>query len=125
MSGHDLPSIHSDDPSYGGGRRGVDVRTEPGALSLLIGEDLVLWVQREPDPEKDRPLGRRVFTDRYLTGVCDGSANHLRVLAITPRWPSDAVLTAAIATAQAAWPTHVVIPDEDKATAARFADFDD
>ena len=114
--GHDLPVIHPQDSDRaqdrGKGLWAVDVHVEDSVAAVVLGEDLVLTVGTIGDWE-----GGLVG---YVVAVCDGSANHLHTLAQTREVPSDAVLTAAIATAKAAFPNHVRIPEQDRAQAARY-----
>lgn len=106
------PTIHPYDAAALQSKDTPDVAIRPRSGGLVLGEDLVLSWGRESDAvDLNRP-GAPPKSERWLVSVCDASANHLAILAITPGYPTDGVLTAAIATAQAAYPMHVRIPDE-------------
>lgn len=94
------PTLTDDDATAFQRRDTADVRIDVamGVDGVTLGEDLVLLVENT--------AGRAA----WHTTVCDGSGNHLATLAVTADYPTDAVLTAAIATAKAAFPDHVRIP---------------
>lgn len=87
----ELPTIHPDDGTT------VTVNPDTTEVTMILGWDLVLHVTR----------GRE---GRTIVAVCDGSANHLQVLAsFDPTIPNRDVLALVpmlAATVRASFPHH-------------------
>lgn len=96
------PNIHRDN-NWEGGR--LDVNPGDTSLMLVLGSDLVLWVDKS---QKDTDHGAQ----DWLIAVCDSNANHLAVLAVLPgdlaKTTVLPLVPAAAETARALFPNHLL-----------------
>lgn len=95
------PAIHVDDTGSEDGR--LDVR--PSALiTVTLGSDLVMWVERFVQHVEGLPGGA------WRIGVCDSDANHMAVLAVVNGTLQDVYAAMEIAERSAVrlFPNHLL-----------------